>query len=63
MKQKKMLNSKKSAGNTSSAETAVAISVSNVHKSFKLPTERAWGLKQAIFNRLRGVKGYTEYKF
>ncbi len=62
MKQKKMLNSKKSAGNTSSAETAVAISVSNVHKSFKLPTERAWGLKQAIFNRLRGVKGYTEYK-
>lgn len=38
-----------------------AIKVHNIHKSFKLPTERAWGLKQAIFNRLRGVKGYTEY--
>ncbi len=35
-----------------------AISVSNLHKSFKLPTERAWGLKQAIFNRLRGIKGF-----
>lgn len=40
----------------------IAISVKNVHKSFKLPTEKAWGLKQAIFNRLRGVKGYTEFK-
>lgn len=39
-----------------------AIRVSNIHKSFKLPTERAWGIKQAIFNRLRGVKGYTEYQ-
>lgn len=39
----------------------VAIKVHNIHKSFKLPTERAWGLKQAIFNRLRGVKGYTEF--
>lgn len=38
-----------------------AIKVHFIHKSFKLPTERAWGLKQAIFNRLRGVKGYTEY--
>ena len=38
----------------------IAISVSNVHKSFKLPTEKAWGLKQAIFNRLKGIKGYTE---
>ena len=40
----------------------VAISVKNLHKSFKLPTERAFGLKQAIFNRLRGIKGYTEQK-
>lgn len=38
----------------------IAISVVNVHKSFKLPTERAWGLKQAIFNRLKGIKGFTE---
>ena len=40
----------------------VAIKVENLHKSFKLPTERAWGLKQAIFNRIRGVKGFTEQK-
>lgn len=36
----------------------VAISVKDLYKSFKLPTERAWGLKQAIFNRLKGIKGY-----
>ena len=40
----------------------IAISVKNLHKSFRLPTERAWGLKQAIFNRIRGIKGYTEQK-
>lgn len=37
-----------------------AVIVKNLSKSFKLPTERAWGLKQAIFNRLKGVKGYTK---
>ena len=37
-----------------------AIKVTGLYKSFKLPTERAWGLKQAIFNRLRGIKGYTK---
>ena len=40
----------------------IVISVKNLHKSFKLPTERAWGLKQAIFNRLKGIKGYKEQK-
>lgn len=40
----------------------VVISVKNVHKSFRLPTERSFGLKQAIFNRLRGIKGYKEQK-
>lgn len=40
----------------------IVISVKNLHKSFRLPTERAWGLKQAIFNRLKGVKGYTEQR-
>jgi len=40
----------------------VAISVKNLHKSFNLPTEQAFGLKQAIFNRLRGIKGYKEQK-
>lgn len=39
---------------------AVAINVKGLHKSFRLPTERAWGLKQALFNRLRGIKGYKE---
>ena len=38
------------------------ISVKNLHKSFRLPTEQAFGLKQAFFNRLRGIKGYTEQK-
>lgn len=40
----------------------IAIDVKNLYKSFRLPTERAWGLKQAIFNRLRGVKGFKEQK-
>lgn len=43
-----------------SNKNEIAISVVNVHKSFNLPIERAWGLKQAIFNRLKGIKGYTE---
>jgi len=38
----------------------VAVKVTNLHKSFKLPTERAWGLKQAFFNRLKGIKGYKK---
>ncbi len=40
----------------------IAIQVQDLHKSFRLPNDRAWGLKQAIFNRLKGVKGYTEQK-
>ncbi len=40
----------------------VAIRVKNLRKSFHLPTEQASGLKQALFNRLRGIKGYTEQK-
>ena len=40
--------------NKKPVSSEIAISVQNVHKSFKLPTERAWGLKQAIFNRLKG---------
>jgi ABC-2 type transport system ATP-binding protein len=43
-------------------ENEVVISVKNLHKSFRLPTERSSGLKQAIFNRLKGVKGYKEQK-
>lgn len=40
----------------------IAISVRNLHKSFNLPTEQSFGLKQAIFNRMRGIKGYKEQK-
>ena len=40
----------------------IAIHVSDLHKSFKLPTEKAFGLKQAFFNRLRGIKGFKEQK-
>lgn len=43
-------------------DTAPAITVKNLHKSFRLPTEQAFGLKQTIFNRLRGIKGYREQK-
>lgn len=39
-----------------------AISIKGIHKSFRLPTEQAFGLKQAIFNRLRGIKGFKEQK-
>ncbi len=37
-----------------------AIIAKNLKKSFKLPTEKSWGLKQAIFNTLRGIKGYVK---
>lgn len=46
----------------SNPESDEAIRVENLHKSFKLPTEKAFGLKQAIFNGLRGIKGYKEQK-
>lgn len=41
-------------------DSNIAVKVSNLHKSFRLPTEKAFGLKQAIFNRLRGIKGFKE---
>ena len=41
-------------------ERKAVITVSHLFKTFKLPTERSFGLKQVIFNRLRGIKGYTE---
>ena len=44
------------------SNTDTAISIDDIHKSFRLPTEQAFGLKQAIFNRLRGIKGYKEQK-
>ena len=47
---------------TNIEDAPIVISAKNLHKSFKLPTERAGGLKQAIFNRLRGIKGYKKQK-
>ncbi|MBQ6461077.1 ABC transporter ATP-binding protein [Candidatus Saccharibacteria bacterium] len=43
-------------------DSDIAIQVKNLHKSFNLPTEQSFGLKQAFFNRLRGIKGYKEQK-
>lgn len=45
-----------------STDSNIAVNVKNLQKSFHLPNERSSGLKQAIFNRLRGIKGYTEQK-
>lgn len=39
-----------------------AIKVSGLSKSFRLPTEKAAGLKQAIFNWLKGAKGYKKQR-
>jgi ABC-2 type transport system ATP-binding protein len=40
----------------------IAISVNDLHKSFRLPTEKSTSLKQTFVNRMRGIKGYKEQK-
>lgn len=45
-----------------SVNSDIAIKVQGLYKSFRLPTEQTFGLKQAIFNRLKGVKGYKTQK-
>ena len=40
------------------ADAPVVLSAEHVSKSFKLPTEQATGLKQAVINWTRGIKGY-----
>lgn len=47
---------------TEDADRPVVLSVTNVKKSFKLPIERPNGLKQAMINRVRGIKGFREQK-
>ena len=54
------LKKMRSAAEKEALDNSISIEVKNLHKSFKLPTERSWGLKQAIFNRLKGVKGYRK---
>lgn len=49
-------------GKKPSSKSKTVIKVTNLHKSFRLPTERSAGLKQAIFNWLKGIKGYTEHQ-
>ena len=41
-------------------KTKYAIEVRALSKSFKLPTDKSWGLKQAILNRIKGIKGYVK---
>lgn len=55
-------NSSKSVDNSNNSVQKTVIKVENLCKSFRLPTEKASGLKQAIFNWLKGVKGYTEHQ-
>lgn len=50
------------ANKGTSNSSQVAIKVSNLQKSFRLPTERAAGLKMAILNWFKGIKGYTEHE-
>ena len=38
----------------------VILKVNHVSKSFKLPTEQATGLKQAVINWTRGIKGFRK---
>lgn len=40
----------------------IALEVKNISKSFRLPTEQASGIKQAVINYLKGIKGYKEQK-
>jgi len=40
----------------------IAIEVKNLSKHFRLPTEKASGIKQAVVNRFKGIKGYKEQK-
>jgi ABC-2 type transport system ATP-binding protein len=38
----------------------IAIEVKNLSKHFRLPVEQARGIKQAVINRLQGIKGYKD---
>ena len=40
----------------------VVLSVDHVAKSFRLPTEQASGIKQALINWTKGIKGYKEQR-
>ena len=50
--------SKSTKKKTSSSD--IALKVEHVSKSFRLPTEKASGIKQAFINRMHGKTGYTK---
>ena len=56
----KYLRKMREKAHAEALENDIAIEVADLYKSFKLPTEKAWGLKQAIFNRLKGIKGFRK---
>lgn len=43
-------------------QNTVALKVSHIDKSFRLPTEQANGIKQAVINYFKGVKGYKQQR-
>jgi ABC-2 type transport system ATP-binding protein len=43
-------------------EKEVAVSIKNVSKSFRLPTESSNSLRTTLVNRMKGIKGYSEQK-
>lgn len=43
-------------------EAPVVLSVHNVAKIFRLPTEQASGIKQALINLAKGIKGFKEQR-
>jgi ABC-2 type transport system ATP-binding protein len=50
------------ANETTSAPKQQMLVVSDLYKSFKLPTEKASGLKQAVVNFFKGVKGFKKFE-
>lgn len=42
------------------SQAPVVLSVDHVSKSFRLPTEQATGLKQAVINWTKGIKGFRQ---
>ena len=37
----------------------ISVEIKSVSKTFKLPIDKSWGIKQAILNSIKGIKGYT----
>ena len=42
------------------SDSIYALQVKNISKSFRLPKEKSNGIKQAVINTLKGIKGYSE---